>query len=694
MRKVTRTINDDRFQTWPKILRWMTTYHNKLQREKKSHLSARSRSSTNSLLKTLFKNNLSPVLNNVEMNKNGKAFLSSLLKTVGKDAMVKRFNHRLRDGELPEDISSLIFSPLFIKIRDQQVEKITSTRIEIDSDLDDPDDELSDWSEDDNQMIKASGHRATSPIHLELLPSIEDRDGDSIHGKERHSSEADHRTHHSRSRRPLNTPGDLARQSTLSLRRPEARNEEALFVGTAVTDVGSSLPPASSILPFSQILPRSESERRSLSRIKSLARHLSKEKNETGLGQGGSDETTRNAGQPSTAPKLDKRKKPKKRAKKQGRGSTTSLSSPKKDLQNPPKASGAFTTGPNSIPLPKALVKVRPTPAVIQAENQKQAQRLAKPLAPKKIPNRAPPPKTKSAGGPQGGHGEIRPKGFYNTANSQAQVHDMSKPVPLEPSQGNQASKRPSRDRENNASRDHNAVKDNLRDQPTSTCDDSLSPTPPSLEEMFQPKNHTAAAPRGEIQKQESMQTQTPTKTTPRGKKNRKRSRSQQEGDTNEDHAISPSRKHIRFTEEDGPPSGSSVAAGKAQSTPRRMPNGHKHGGAQVKSAPSSSRRDRTWGGHRHHNDGNIYHNYNQHNNYSPRKNAGYYNNGHHYNNDDYYNSGRYRNDGYYHGNGSYYDTPHHHQQNNRPYTASHGEIWADNYTPYHKNHYQVPYGG
>ncbi|KAI0391114.1 hypothetical protein F5Y17DRAFT_23894 [Xylariaceae sp. FL0594] len=106
MRRISKKVQDDRFQNWDKVKSWLMTSRRKLQQSRKKS-SYRAGSMFDGVI---------PVLDTAEMHNNRQKFLDSVLSTIGPAKLKDFFNHRLTSDSLPEDIAELVFSPAFLKL--------------------------------------------------------------------------------------------------------------------------------------------------------------------------------------------------------------------------------------------------------------------------------------------------------------------------------------------------------------------------------------------------------------------------------------------------------------------------------------------------------------------------------------------------------------------------------------------------
>ncbi|KAI0449121.1 hypothetical protein F5B21DRAFT_495322 [Xylaria acuta] len=466
MRRITAAVEDQRFQRWRQVKAWTARQHRKQQRSitvaassARTTMPKTKRNKGGALLGTAFKKNLVPVLSTAEMTINRRKFLDSVIEAIGTRRLTEAFRHRLaRDGELPGDISPLIFSPLFLKTCETHVRKVTLARNRSNSDSDE-ESEWSDWEEeeDDDDYDGASDEsRAMRAASSNALPSIEQEnssedvpepatgegpDGPStpiksqepeiraprvkMNRKARRKIERDARNARrnngervSRARLQLPPPPtfeDLARQPVPGQVRVPSPVAESACIRERESE--SLFPPAPSIRPFADfttpaVSVPSDPETESILRLGSLLRNACEYNNSASLDKVVTSRATNDTQPQSTNPQGKGKLKRKIAAEDQRKDA--SVSNSHGAATSTSQAKDGPTPIPISIPIANVGLPVRETPAILRAENQRQDRKFAKPLAPTKIPSRPAQRKQNTPSATRRSQGEILPLGFYN----------------------------------------------------------------------------------------------------------------------------------------------------------------------------------------------------------------------------------------------------------------------------------------
>ncbi|KAI0904527.1 hypothetical protein F4823DRAFT_204674 [Ustulina deusta] len=491
MRKILVAVEDRRFQTWRQVKSWTMRHYRRQQRGNKSLPSAPSSSAPAtrktrnppSFIRTPFEKNLVPIVNVTEMKMKAKNFLNSVKEAIGTRKLRRAFQHRLTCGELPEDISQLIFSPLYLKLCRRQIWKVTAARNANHSESDSSDDdEWSDWEEysevsPDHDSGGGDGPTTATGTHLHILPSIEGGDRDSreddplerpvtgqrtdkpstpIKTRELEIRDSRGRINHQARRRekydgckagnggkhssrcrlltspyPQNSPDepvcrpvpDLAQAQIQVVESPHPRKDTA---GLSFPPIPWVRPFADLMLPTGTVTPGPEVE--SIFRIGGLLCDTNERGADERIDVDNVSKVTSNP-QDSTNPTPKEKKKSPRETVGEEQYKDPSMPSTRYISRKTYQLKGGPMGTPSST---------RRTPAILAAENLRQGRKLAKPLAAKKIPSRAPLPKKTSPVKTHQVHGEIQPPMFYNVlaggsavisrANPELQVNNTLQP--------------------------------------------------------------------------------------------------------------------------------------------------------------------------------------------------------------------------------------------------------------------------
>ncbi|KAI0437353.1 hypothetical protein F4803DRAFT_539145 [Xylaria telfairii] len=563
MRKVSTAVEDRRFQSWSQVKSWMFRHHRKQKQMIKVPTSPSSspRSSRISIptknkrrggvpFGVAFEKHLTPILRTWEMTTNKQKLLDSVIEAIGSGKLTQAFRHRLaRDDELPADIGPLIFSPLFLKICEKQVRRV-KTAAPSRTDSDDSGSEWSDWEEDDDDeasdescAVRAAGANA--------LPSIEYDDGSEnepelMAGKRPDQLPTPVESQGPETRalavRPSRKTRCKAERVARSARRidgecvsrrclqpPPCTNEDTTrqpvpgqapvldpVAGSARNRERESeflYPPAPNIRPFADFATPAASEppdpeTRSIFRFGSILHHTNEQFNPASLNKDIIGRAINHAPQHVANPGSREKNKSTKQAAPEDPDKEPFTSSNQGVTPSISQAKGGPTPVPIPIPISKGVLPVRETPAILRAENQRQVRKLAKPLAPAKIPSRPAARKPNNPLATQRAQGEIRPPAFYGletgeTRGSNAEVKQSNTPArPARPPQHiTKISKSRNEEKENKPGGNDTVARTIASRQSPSDDEASL----PSLEEIYRP----FLSARGRTAKRRTAQIQT-----------------------------------------------------------------------------------------------------------------------------------------------------------------------------------------
>ncbi|KAI0183250.1 hypothetical protein EV127DRAFT_414344 [Xylaria flabelliformis] len=490
---------------------------------------------------TALKNSPVPIMSTLVMSINAQKFLKSVIEAIGARRLTQVFHRRLvRNDELPDDISPLIFSPLFLKTFKRQIQKVNlATR-----DRDKPDNsesEWSDWEEDHDDEASSDEAFATRTIDADdALPSTEQKnDSEDVPElatgekpeapstlvasqepgtpmtwtkmnckarREKIGCKVDAHGGSQNGPTLLSTIEDPTRRPVSVQVQPEVQDWDAEMEQAARREPETPFSSASHVrlfadfaTPVASEAPDHETE--SITHFRNLLRNRpekvnpSKAVNETrqhvtNLSSQGEDRTTT-----TTTTKKKKKKK-------------TSIEHPGKVLsifKNQGATPSTSLTKGGSASISTPALPVRETPAILRAENQRQETKLTKPLAPTRIPSRS------AAQRKQNGslasrfwvQAEISPLDFYNSSSSICNNTRASQPkYPERTCNGTKAlgkkNKLAAGDNNNDNSNSNSVARGNsvpkqhheLSSRQNSPSDDELSL--PSMEEIYESLLNTA----------------------------------------------------------------------------------------------------------------------------------------------------------------------------------------------------------
>ncbi|KAI0545113.1 hypothetical protein F4679DRAFT_599969 [Xylaria curta] len=457
---VSRTVDDWHFQSWRQVTTWIKRQCHRQQRSVKALASPSTRRTSRiSTLKkrrkngavpfgTAFEKSLVPML---VMSINAQKFLKSVIKAIGARRLTRVFRHRLvRDEELPDDISPLIFSPLFLKTFKRQIQKINSATRNRDK-PDNSESEWSDWEEEEDHDGEASDETlVTRSIDSDVLPSIEQESASEdipelatgenpeapstlvashepgtrmtrtktkckARWKKAAGSEDDaHDGSQNRptrpstiedpSRRPV--PDKVQAQAQLEMQgRDRVAESERAAGRESGTPSPHVRPFADFTAPIASEPPDHETE--SILHFRNLLRDISEQNNAKRPKKVNPNETVTETRQHVTnsSPRVEDK---------------TTIEHPGKVLSTfnnqdaIPSPSQTRDDGPTASISNPELIPVRETPAILRAENQRQEHKQIKPLAPTKIPSR-PAQRKQNVSRRRALQAEISPLDFYNS---------------------------------------------------------------------------------------------------------------------------------------------------------------------------------------------------------------------------------------------------------------------------------------
>ncbi|RWA08530.1 hypothetical protein EKO27_g6579 [Xylaria grammica] len=406
------------FQTWRQVKSWtMRHYRRRL----------RTKTKANPALPTnCFEKNLVPLLKAAEMALNARHFLKSVKEAMGARKLTRIFRHRLARDELPEDMAPLIFSPLYLRMCERHVRKLKCVRNSNDSESDGSDDEWSDWEEEGGVPLEGCSNEdrcPTTDAGTRILPSIEedppetsnpavgqraDRPSTTIGTQEpetrvtqsRMSRKAQRRKEKRKARRRVghekrrtgSSVADRRRSRTPTPPRPSRTCDDLAHQPAPSQLRGQNrAPSAPRVRPFTDFMspaatatPNPEAE--PWTWMKTLLRDENERRNDISLGKDGGSEAAGNLRRLGTS------STPKKTATKDRVKDTAT-----------PNTSG----GPPPPP--------RRTPSVLIVENERQAQKLARPRSRASLRKAKGPHQTQPVY-------EIPPRRFYNSSTGGATV--------------------------------------------------------------------------------------------------------------------------------------------------------------------------------------------------------------------------------------------------------------------------------
>ncbi|GAW23096.1 hypothetical protein ANO14919_126460 [Xylariales sp. No.14919] len=420
MRKLSITGEDGGFQTWRQVKSWtMRHYRRRLRAKTKANTS---------LPMNCFEKNLVPLLKTAEMALNARNFLKSVKEAMGARKLTRIFRHRLARDELPEDMAPLIFSPLYLRMCERHVRRLKCARNNNDSESDSSDDEWSDWEEEGGVPLESfsNGDRCpTTDAGTRILPSIEedppemsnpavgqraDRPSTTIGTREpetratqsRMSRKAHRRKEKRKARRRAGHDkrgtgsSDADRRRSRTLTPPclsSTRDDSAHQPAPSQLRGQNRAPSAPRVRPFIDFMspaatatPNPEAE--SWTWMKTLLRDENERRNEVNLGKDGGSEATGNPRRLGTS------------------------STPKKTAT---KDRGKDTATPNTRDSGGPPPPPRRTPSVLIVENERQAQKLARPRSRASLRKAKGPHQTQPVY-------EIPPRRFYNSSTGGATV--------------------------------------------------------------------------------------------------------------------------------------------------------------------------------------------------------------------------------------------------------------------------------
>ncbi|KAI1747002.1 hypothetical protein F4782DRAFT_453995 [Xylaria castorea] len=475
MRKLSAAVEDRGFQSRRQVKAWMMRQYHQQQRSAKAPATSSTiRTSRTSILRkkknngavlfgAAFEKNLVPIISTLLMKINAQKFLRSVIEAIGTRRLTRVFRHRLvRDDELPDDISPLIFSPLFLKAFERQIQKVnlvTSNRV----DSDDSESEWPDWEEEEDDDEASDENVAMWTIGSDALPSIEQENssedvpelvtGEKSDGPSTpvESQESEIRTTRAKMNRKARRKIDcdarkagckddahgcsqnrptLPGTSTIEdpARRPvsdevqvqvqvQIQDQVAERARSAGRESETLFPPAPTVRPFADfttpiVSEPPDHETESILHFRSLLRNISEQNSPKRLKKVNTGRVVHETQQhvANSGPQGEDKTKRKTATEDPGKLLSTS-----NNQVATPSISQA-KDGPTSISNP--ALPVRETPAILRAENQRQDRKLAKPLAPTNIPSRPAQRKQKCPLSTRWTQREISALQFYNLSST------------------------------------------------------------------------------------------------------------------------------------------------------------------------------------------------------------------------------------------------------------------------------------
>ncbi|KAI0523932.1 hypothetical protein F5B22DRAFT_659693 [Xylaria bambusicola] len=498
MRRISAVVKGDkRFQSWQQVKSWVRRQWRKGQQGKKSRLSTPSssvgmrRGNATSSIKNSFERNLVPILRAAEMNKNAGRFLSSVTEAIGSKKLIQIFRHHLARDELPEDIAPLIFSPLYLKLCERQIQKVARARsmtaYPYDSDSDG-------WYESEtscdvlaeNEYRNNGDNVEAASASFHVLPSIENDDDDGVMDNnlsemtvsvektiepstQTETRQPVIRKQQARTSNQARTGTRDSNSGTDNKRRSESQHptpsgsqgtagksrfqhvirQDEVHVGRKESSrtldkkkAGLVIGPAPYVRPFSDLMlstafmtPAPEEE--CLDQVEALLLDTDERGADGNTNADSAGEETLdlpNSNTSTTTQPVSKKKRQKRKSKQRKSAKREKEHSDKTATNEDTIAKGTYPHhNIGKAPSP-SLSRGRRTPKILADENRKQARKLAKPLAAKSVPSRAAPPPIRKATFPvykvlqrRVVHKEIQPPMFYKRLRSRTAPRAISR---------------------------------------------------------------------------------------------------------------------------------------------------------------------------------------------------------------------------------------------------------------------------